>query len=360
MNSEFSGIPTDVYAHLQNEKTPSARQGEVFLSKEEDSPENQLPFVYRQTTNRDEAAYVQRRVPIFGNSGTDSYTNEEIIAMVQEKKEAEQWYTQEYWRLKGKPQEQIEFLIQDQRITIYNFNSERPLTDEHLERAQSVFQEMASRFPEAMKQIRWILVDDEQLSSVFDDAEKYPANGMAHKDWNAFQFYPRGTELFPYRLPVTSNFEGVFSHELTHLIEDEFLSEWSENFQWASCSDYEDHWEIRPSPDGKTEAWFHKKTNEMALHGKFPLQPEQCVTDYARQKMNEDICESVVAYIYAPDFLKAIAPEKYAILSKHDKRLEKPEIATKRMSEDAIALPIVKPEVVLYYVNEPEQVVAPE
>lgn len=315
-----------------------------------------LPITYERTDDPGAAEYKQWRVsPIkFGGKDNKPYTDEQIVEMVRQQKEAEQWFTLEHWRKKGNPQEQVEFLVNEQQITVYNFNSEKPLTDDHLERAQSVFQEMASRFPQAMNQIRWIMIDDEQLPSAFGDPEKYPTNGMVYKNWNAFQFYPRGTELFPYRIPAVSNFEGVFSHELTHLIQSEFEAEWAEKFQWAYCWDYEDDWEVRPTPDGTAKRWFNKETGEMSPQGQFSLQPDQCVTYYARQNMSEDICESMVAYIYDPEYLKTVAPEKYEILAKHDAGQEKPEVTVRRTPKDEITLPAVDLETVSYYVQEPE------
>lgn len=315
-----------------------------------------LPFRYERTDDPDATEYKFWRVsPVrFGGQDNEPYTDDQILEMLRQQKEAEEWYTIEHWRKKGVPQEQVEFSINGQQVTIYNFNSEKPLTDEHLERTQSVFQEMASRFPQAMSQIRWIMIDDEQLPSAFGDPEKYPTNGMAYRDWNAFQFYPRGMELFDYRLPSVSNFEGVFSHELTHLIQGEFEEEWRENFQWAYCWDYEDDWEVRPTPDGAMKRWHNKKTGEMSPQGQFSLQPDKCVTYYARQNMAEDICESMVAYIYDPDFLKEVAPEKYQILERHDSKLEKPEVTVTRIPKDEIALPEIKPQKVLYYIQEPD------
>lgn len=329
-----------------NERLP------VTIEQEALSP---LPFTYQRTEDPNATEYKQWRVsPVrFGGKDNEPYTAEQIIEMVRQQKEAEQWYTLEHWRKKGVSQEQIEFTINGQQVSVYNFSEEKPITDEHLQRAQSVFQEMASRFPQAMRQIRWIMIENEQLPSAFGDPEKYPTNGMAYKNWNAFQFFPRGTELFPYRLPAVSNFEGVFSHELTHLIQSEFEAEWAEKFNWAYCWDYEDEWEVRSTPDGTMKRWFNKATGEMSPQGQFSLQPDHCVTYYARQKMSEDICESMVAYIYDPEFLKTVAPEKYEILSRHDAKLEKPEVSSRRVPKDEIALPTIKPETVLYHIQEP-------
>lgn len=122
------------------------------------------------------------------------------------------------------------------------------------------------------------MIDDKQLPSALGDPEKYPTNGMAYAQWHAFQFYPRGTELFPYRVPTVTNFEGVFSHELTHLIQNEFETEWKEKFQWEYCWNHEDDWEVRSIPDGTSKRWFNKQSGEMSPQGQFALQPDQCVT----------------------------------------------------------------------------------
>lgn len=70
--------------------------------------------------------YKQWRVsPVrFGGKDNEPYTDEQIVEMVRQQKETEQWYTLEHWRKKGEPQEQVEFTINGQQVTIYNFNSE--------------------------------------------------------------------------------------------------------------------------------------------------------------------------------------------------------------------------------------------
>lgn len=271
-----------------------------------------LPLTYERAQDSTQVEYSQRRVPlVIGSRGKKPYTDEEILQMVKRDRESKDWFTSEQWRNKGMPAEQIELALNGRQITVYNYNQEKPFTDEHVEKTKRVFQELASRFPQILDQIRWILIDDSQLSSAFGDPEKYPTNGFIQgRSWRAFQLFPRGMEMISHRVTAATNFDGTLVHEFTHLIESEFEPEWGEKFKWAECLDdaYKDEWEARPSPDGSTRKLFNKETGEMSPQGLFPLQPDNCVTFYARQNMDEDIAESMVAYIYDPDFLKTISP----------------------------------------------------
>src|SRR3989344_5325823 len=62
------------------------------------------------------------------------YTDDEIVQMVKRDRESKDWFTTEHWRNKGVPEEQVEFTINGRQVTIYNWSSEKPFTDEHIER----------------------------------------------------------------------------------------------------------------------------------------------------------------------------------------------------------------------------------
>lgn len=314
-----------------------------------------LPFKYERTLEPDQAAYREWRVsPVsFAGVPNEPRTDQEIIEMIKREREGKDWFTSEYWRSKGLPEEQIEFQMNGQAITVYNWNKDKPFTDEHIQKAQRAFQELASRFPQITDQMRWILIDDKQEASAFGDPEKYPLNGFAMRGWEAFRLLPRGMELIPHRVAKASNFEGTFVHESTHLIQQQFEPEWSEKFKWDYCYDHEDEWEIRPTPDGTTQRWFNKQTGEMSPQGQFPLQPDQCVTYYAKQNMGEDICDSIVAYIYDPDLLQGVSPDKSGIFQKHDAKQPLPKTTSRRVAKEEIKLPEVKEETVHYYIQEP-------
>lgn len=336
---------------------------EIFIGKtkkiQTELPQKEipaLPFTYVRTYDRDSTQYHPWRVnPVrFGGKENKPRTDEEILEEVRKDREDRDWFTYEYWRDKGIPEEQIEFQINDQQITVYNWNKDISFTDEHVQRAQKVFQEFAARFPQILDQIRWVLIDDKSQTSAFGDPDKYPLNGFAMRQWRAFRLLPRGMELIPHRIAKASNFEGTFAHESTHLIQSEFEAEWSERFKWGWCDDNPDEYEVRPTPDGTAKKFFNKTTGEMAPQGQFPLQPDQCITYYAKQNMGEDIADSMVGYIYDPDLLNAVSSEKYSILQGHDAKKPKPDAVAKRIPKDEIRLPEVKPETVYYYIDEPK------
>ncbi len=335
--NEFSGITPAETIEKENEKLPP------------------LPFTYERTGNKEEAQYSYRRVSLIKVWGkeTDVYSDEDINKKVRIEKEKSQWYTSKEWRDKGQPQEQVEVQIGENTITIYNFSKEKTLTEEHLESTIRVIQEMASRFPEVLAKLRWILINDEQLPSAWGDSEKYPTSGMARSNWDAFEFYPRGLELSPYRQPYVSNFEGVFAHEMTHLIDGKFINEWQEKFKWISLYDRKG-WDSRLSPDGTRLVFIHQETGQVVNSDYLPDQPEQCVSEYAKLNEREDICESMVAYLYQPEKLRELSPEKYEILAGHDANLPKTDVLIHKVAKEDISLPVIDPEVVKYYIEEPE------
>jgi len=313
-----------------------------------------LPFKYERTFTPDQAAYREWRVSPVSLKGVpnEPRTDQEIIEMIKRERESKDWFTSEYWRIKGLPEEQIDFQVNGQAIIVYNWNKRQTFTDEHIKKAQKTFQELASRFPQVIDQIKWILIDDKQEASAFGDPEKYPLNGYALQGWEAFRLLPRGMELIPHRVAKASNFEGTFVHEATHLIQQQFEPEWSKQFKWDYCWDHEDEWEIRPTPDGTTKRWFNKKTGEMSPQGQFALQPDQCITYYAKQNMGEDICDSIVSYIYDPDLLQNVSPDKFSIFQKHDANQPLPQTTSRRVVKEEIKLPEVKGETVHYFVQE--------
>ncbi len=316
-----------------------------------------FPFTYERTNDPNKASYRQWRispVSIVGKENKPS-TDEEIIQMVKEEKERKDWFLLDYWRKKGMPQEQLEIQVSDKLLTVYNFNKEVPFTEEHAVRAKRVLEQLESIMPQVIEKIDWILIDDIAHPSAFGDPDKYPWNGNAMRSYRAFRFLPRGMELAPHRIEAVSNFEGTMVHEITHLVESDYEKEWSERgFVWDFCIDYPDEWEVRLTPDGNEKRFYNKKTGEMAPTGMFPLQPDQCINYYARGHIDEDICESMVAYIYNPELLRKISPDKFDILENHDLKKPKTGVSIRRIPKDQIRLPEINQEIILYYIQEPE------
>lgn len=271
------------------------------------------------------------------------------------KKRNKTWFTSEYFLKKGSPKEQIEFEVNGHQITVYNFNSDKPFSDKYVEEAKEALAELASKFPQIVGKLRWILIDDNQPPSVYGDPDKYPFNGQANDDWKTLILYPRAMEFSPHRVAKVSNFTGTMIHELAHLNQSDFIKEWGEKYRWAYLNEddrYKDQWEWRLTPDGRTKRLFNKNTAEMSPWGEMPLESEECVTSYARININEDICESMVAYVCDPRLLERVSPAKFDILTRHDARGLKPAVSAIRIAQEEIKMPEVKPETVRYYVVE--------
>lgn len=318
---------------------------------------SELPFKYERVFNDDEAQYkIWRTSPLLMGEGdvNSPKSDLEILDDVKKKNENKHWYTSEEWRGKGMPEEQIEFQINENPITVYNFNSEISFSDEHILRTERTLKELVSRFTEILEKVQWILVNDIQPPSLLGDDQHFPTNGRSIKDDKAIVIMPRGMEFFPHRISSTSNFEGTIVHEIGHLLFTKFANMWKEKFQWAFCGDNEEEWEVRKAPNGK-DKWFHKLTGKMSPIGQYPLQPEQCVSEYAQIHMEEDICESLVAYIFDPEKLKEISPEKFAILKSYDTSETKGvNVNSRKVAKTDINLPIVNPETIKYYIEEPK------
>ncbi|MBI2028690.1 MAG: hypothetical protein HYT07_03735 [Candidatus Levybacteria bacterium] len=326
---------------------------ETELANQELAP---LPFTYEQTYDQKKAVYEQWRISPVTIKGQENKPrkDQDIIQMVRKERESKDWFLTEYWRKKGQPNEQVEFTIDNSPITLYNWNEEQPFTERHIEEAKKALQELGSRFPQILNNLRWILIEDHQEPSLLGDPNKYPANGNSWSRWKTFRLFPRGMSFEPHRIQKASNFEGTLTHELTHLIVDGFRKEWNEKFKWELCDSYPNEWELKESPDGKKKVYFHKNTGEMAPQWRFPLQPEQCINYYAKQNTDEDICESMVAYIYDSELLEKASQDKLDILQKHDAKKPKPEVIAQRVAKDQIKLPEIRPETVYYFIKEPQ------
>ena len=312
-----------------------------------------LPYSYVRVSDPSSAAFVEKRKFGFVINGKSipPRTDEEILAKVKNDTEKREWYMAEEWREKPLPQEQIKIQVGDKNIDLYNYG-ETKLSDDHLAILNRLFQQYGSHFPQLLDQLNYILIDDKQPNSVWNDENKYPLNGLAMKDWKAFKFSPRGIDTtLPHRLQFVSNFEGTGAHEFTHFIESVFAEKWHENFTWDWCMDETDRFELRESSPGNKQ-WVDKQSGEAYPSGIFPHKDEGFVTHYARLNQSEDMCESMVAYLYAPEWLNEVSPTKYQILKSADANLPMQEVMVTRVNPEDIKLPEIKPETFTYYIEE--------
>ena len=100
--------------------------------------------------------------------------------------------------------------------------------------------------------------------------------------------------------------------------------------------------------------WCDKNTDQTFPSGKFPFEDYGFVSFYAQLNQSEDICESMVAYLYAPEWLQQISSKKYNIFKNIDANLQSPEVSVTRVDKDKIKLPEIKPEIITYYIEEPK------
>ncbi len=320
------------------------------------NPENlpPLPFVYRRVDLPEEAEFRMRRISsarIVGQTN-EPYTDERILAQIERRKKEQEWFYQDYWREKGLASEQIEFDADGNPITLYNFDRPNPFGDDRLRSLTNAMKQLGLHFPQALHKLRWILIDDTQQASIYGDIQKFPTNGQVVHGTNAFRFFPRGARIdIPHRIPTANNLEGTFVHETAHLIQDGFRDRWSENFQWDMCDEHLDKFEYRGTPMGGSQYPFNKRTDEMMPQFQFPRQPENCVNYYAKLSLEEDIAESLTAYVYSPDVLQSVSTEKFEILAGHDANRSVVEITARRAN--AVTMPDLGPTEITYFIQEP-------
>ncbi|HOR01818.1 MAG TPA: hypothetical protein PKZ92_00990 [Candidatus Woesebacteria bacterium] len=334
---------------------PSLLQSDLLIDTERESQiPLSLPFSYIRVNDPAEAMVSEKRISRNIFSGVVlPKTDEEILSKIKSHMERREWFMANEWREKGQPDEQISICVGNKAIELYNYNK-ASLTDEHLAVLQRVFTQFGSHFPQLLDRLNYILIDNKQPESIWGDEDKYPLNGLAMKEWQVFKFSPRGVNTaIPHRLQFVSNFEGTGAHELTHFIEDLFSSAWQENFKWGYCMDNTERFKFKEVSPGKKQ-WCDKNTDQTFPSGKFPFEDYGFVSFYAQLNQSEDICESMVAYLYAPEWLQQISSKKYNIFKNIDANLQSPEVSVTRVDKDKIKLPEIKPEIITYYIEEPK------
>lgn len=317
-----------------------------------------LPFIYRQVDIPEEAEFRMRRISSARVVGqpNEPYTNEQIIAQIERRKREQEWFYQDYWREKGLASEQVEIEVDGNPVTLYNFDGANAFDDYKLGSLMDAMKQLGLHFPEALQRLRWVLIDGTQLKSIYGDTQKFPTNGQVVHGTNAFRFFPRGVRTdIPHRIPGANNLEGTFVHETAHLIQANFQDDWRKGFQWGFCDEFPEDWEYRTPPDGDRKFPFHKQNGDMMPQFQYPVQPEQCVNYYAKLSLEEDIAESLTAYVYEPELLQSISPTKFELLAAHDvKRLEI-DITARKIEREAISMPELIPTEITYYIQEPMQ-----
>lgn len=345
------------------------------------------------------------------------YKDTGTIETMKQRTETKQWFTQEYWRRKGLPSE--EFILELQigenvnPITLYNYNKDQLLPEEHLRVLQATIQRLAASFPRALKGIKYIVFDDVPGKSIVDDEQNFPINAGVLEKQEGIKIYPRAFDLstkhrvqmenqkkYPeiFEEQTITNLEGTLEHELIHFGDSDLHREFKtagyqynitmpwktfhqrhsdiENYElineddngvkiWKNKKtgevekDYSDQWQY----DEKRKVWQHKTTGYITPGRgsfiQFSEKPIECVSSYAAingSAVGDDIADSLVAYLHVPGLLKKISPQKYSIFERLDAskqaKTDPPKVSLTKVPSDQIKLPEVPKEErqVYYYV----------
>ncbi len=228
------------------------------------------------------------------------------------------WYEQSYWKAKGEPQERVVLNFADSKTTVVNFNKDIQF-EKYRERATQAMKDFGAKFPNALAKLKWILIRDFQGEPIY---EGFQVNGITLQRTaeGTMVLEPRAFGDIPHRIARVQNFEGTLAHELGHQVDTEFFDEWRKF--WPDVFNEQDNWILdkrKGVPFTELNPPTHKVTGQVATtESQYLADPQQCVTEYAKTKPVEDICESLVAYMYDPELFEAKSPEKFELIRTHD------------------------------------------
>ena len=222
-------------------------------------------------------------------------SQDKIIEYARRETAIGRWWLWEYWEQKGLPKEQVELTDGEHTINLYNYREE-PVPEQQLEQIKRILQIFSGiRGGIAFNAVKYILLDDVQG---MNDKSGDLTNGYGPVNSYAVTLYPNALRAIPNRVTdKVTNLEGTITHELTHGIPEMILD--GEMFlnNWVKVTGWEIAEERRKLPGGATSIW--------------ETDSSRCVTDYATSDPDEDICESMVAYLFDPEKLD---PEKLRLL----------------------------------------------
>lgn len=253
-------------------------------------------------------------------SARSDESQESVTKKLQDHLKAHCWWLQDYWREKGVPKEQFTITTEVGDIQIYNFSE--VLTERHLQELEgliSFFTQASDQSP--LKEIRYILLDNNQPPNPNTGEEM---NGYGAIKESAVKLYPRGQKFMPHRISRASNFEGTVIHELSHKFSIPLRNDWSRTFGWKMLES------PVQLPGG---AHQHYKCES----------PERCVSEYAKISPDEDLCESMVAAIKAPDTLD---PERLAFIKEKIFGSSHQSTPSEIIKQNRVTIPSVKQPVV--------------
>lgn len=144
-----------------------------------------------------------------------------------------------------------------------------------------------------------------------------PPNGQYVYLLDTFILYQRAFDEPNHRVPGVNNLKGTLAHETGHF----------HTYGYGSL----------------TCQWIQTNNWKRGFNGRcYVTSPEQCLNDYVKSIPDEDLAESFVAYLFNPDLLNAIAPQKITLLDNYFHKNEKENriLAPYQIKDDASSTPI--------------------
>jgi hypothetical protein len=183
------------------------------------------------------------------------------------------WEQATYWQNKEISYRKT-FSFNSWSIEVIGFN-ERELNQAQEQEIEEFFAEAPDGFAKHSPFVKAILLDDELLPHEPTDA------GWGSYFGDRVRFTPRTITASEYRIPGISPIKAVLAHEFMEAniypgSESELVKLWAEQFGF--------------SKNGQDDFTICQ-------------QPERCITAYAQKSAEEDLCESMVAFLYSPDKL---------------------------------------------------------
>lgn len=183
------------------------------------------------------------------------------------------WREADYWKRKEITYQAI-YESGDWSVEVVGFNGMKLILEQEREIAE-FFRGTPGGFARNNPYVKAILLDDQLMPGEPEEP------GLGSYFGNFIRLTPKPLKGGEYRVGSVSILKGVLAHEFT-----EALIYRSEGKKFI-------------------EKWANLFGFEKDEKGKFTVcrSPERCITEYARSGANEDICDSIVAFLYNPETL---------------------------------------------------------
>ncbi|MES2970961.1 MAG: hypothetical protein V4702_01405 [Patescibacteria group bacterium] len=307
-----------------------------MVSHEADSGQpfgpNQVQLI--PITQPEEADFVLSRQSLMSFSGQPPkiFSDEDLRGQLERNIKSVYWVLDPKYQNREASQQWRFEIDGEGSVDVFNLTTETEFTQEHADIFTATLAKFKRHFPFATDQLETVLVDDTLPPSFYGDPRNFPTHGYAVSSQRLMQLTPLGLGFHPYRRSQMDipTFQATFCHELAHIagLDSKLSGEWfSAGYRWYS------------SP-----------TKGIEIVADIPNKPEECVSDYAQLKGQEDICESVVAYLLQPELLRAKSPRKYNILGSIDQYDKTEPVSVVGQEQPSVKMPTL--EAVRFFIDE--------